>query len=138
MENSRNPSIPWVGQQRRVNQPRKKIGSAHTERLSSIAQIALNLRDAALYYYYPSKQALAYAAHVYSLGRFERTLELSIASPGTGLERLRHLLLNFLEESDEVGQQLYFGERSYLNETQRREIDDWAGKVSVQVIDNSR
>ena len=106
--------------------------------MSSIAQIALNLRDAARYYYYPSKQALAYAAHVYSLGRFERTLELSIASPGTGLERLRHLLLNFLEESDEVGQQLYFGERSYLNETQRREIDACAGKVSVQVIDNSR
>ena len=94
---------------------------------------ALNLRDAALYYYYPSKQALAYAAHVYSLERFERTLELSIAAVGSGLDRLRRLLLNFLEESDEQGPLLYFGEHSYLNESQRRDIDEWASRLTAMI-----
>ena len=65
-----------------------------------------------------------------SLERFERTLELSLASPGTGLARLRFWLASFLEESNEHGPQLYFGEHSYFDEDQRREIDEWAGRFS--------
>ena len=109
--------------------------NARSYELATMREIAaaLNLRDAALYYYYPSKQALAYAAHVYSLERFERTLKLSLASPGTGLDRLRRLLLNFLEESDEIGPQLYFGEHSYLDKSQRQDIDDWAGRLTQMI-----
>ena len=91
---------------------------------------ALDLRDAALYYYFPSKRALAYAAHVYSLERFERTLTLATDGPGNGLERLRRFLLHFLEESNANGPQLYFGEHSYLDEIQRRDIDQWADRLT--------
>ena len=122
---------------RRIEIIRTAIGIINTRsyELATMREIAaaLDLRDAALYYYYPSKQALAYAAHVYSLERFERTLELSLASPGTGLARLRFWLLSFLEESHEHGPQLYFGEHSYLDENQRRDIDEWAGRLT-QII----
>ena len=122
---------------RRIEIIRTAIGiiNARSYELATMREIAaaLDLRDAALYYYYPSKQALAYAAHVYSLERFERTLELSFASPGTGLERLRHWLLNFLVESDENGPQLYFGEHSYLDESQRCFIDEWAGRLTGRI-----
>ena len=65
-----------------------------------------------------------------SLERFERTLELSLASPGSGLARLRSRLLSFLEEPHEHGPQLYFGEYSYLDENARREIDEWADRLT--------
>ena len=119
---------------RRIEIIRTAIGiiNARSYELATMREIAaaLDLRDAALYYYYPSKQALAYAAHVYSLERFEQTLELSLASPGTGLARLRFWLSNFLEESNEHGPQLYFGEHSYLDEDQRGHIDEWAGRLT--------
>ena len=122
---------------RRIEIIRTAIGiiNARSYELATMREIAaaLDLRDAALYYYYPSKQALAYAAHVYSLERFARVLELSFASPGTGLERLRRWLSNFLEESDEHGPQLYFGEHSYLDESQRRYIDEWAGRLTGSI-----
>ena len=122
---------------RRIEIIRTAIGiiNARSYELATMREIAaaLDLRDAALYYYYPSKQALAYAAHVYSLERFARVLELSFASRGTGLERLRRWLLNFLEESDEHGPQLYFGEHSYLDESQRRYIDEWAGRLTSSI-----
>ena len=119
---------------RRIEIIRTAIGiiNARSYELATMREIAaaLDLRDATLYYYYPSKQALAYAAHIYSLERFERTLELSLSGPGTGLERLRRWLLNFLEESDEEGPQLYFGEHSYLDEDQRGHIDEWADRLT--------
>ena len=112
-----------------------EIINARSYELATMREIAaaLDLRDAALYYYYPSKQALAYAAHVYSLERFERTLELSVARAGTGMDRLRGWLLNFLEESDLHGPQLYFGEHSYLDVEQRREIDEWADRLTDNI-----
>lgn len=119
---------------RRIAIIRTAIGiiNARSYELATMREIAaaLDLRDAALYYYYPSKQALAYAAHVYSLERFERTLALATQGPGTGLKRLRRFLLNFLEESNENGPQLYFGEHSYLDESQRLFIDEWAGRLT--------
>ena len=90
---------------------------------------ALDLRDAALYYYFSSKQSLAYAAHVQSLERFERTLLSAAQSNGSGLERLRTFLLDFLVDSYDNGPQLYFGEHSYLEQNQREEIDGWAGRL---------
>ena len=111
------------------------IINARSYELATMREIAaaLDLRDAALYYYFPSKQALAYAAHVYSLERFERTLTEGTASPGSGLERLRRFLLNFLEESNANGPQLYFGEHTYLEVRQRRAIDDWANRLTGMI-----
>ena len=108
------------------------IINARSYELATMREIAaaLDLRDAALYYYFPSKQALAYAAHVYSLERFERTLTLATESAGTGLERLRRFLVLFLEESNANGPQLYFGEHTYLDESQRRDVDEWAGRLA--------
>lgn len=109
-----------------------EIINARSYELATMREIAaaLDLRDAALYYYFPSKQALAYAAHIYSLERFERTLKLATDGPGTGLERLRRFLLLFLEESNANGPQLYFGEHTYLDESQRRGIDEWADRLT--------
>jgi AcrR family transcriptional regulator len=44
--------------------------------LATMTEIAaaLDLRDAALYYYFPNKQALVFACHQSSLERFERVL----------------------------------------------------------------
>lgn len=122
---------------RRIEIIRTAIGiiNSRSYELATMREIAaaLDLRDAALYYYFPSKQALAYAAHVYSLERFERTLTEATVGPGTGLERLRRFLLQFLEESNANGPQLYFGEHSYLEEAQRRDIDEWAGRL-IKII----
>ena len=119
---------------RRTEIIRTAIGiiNARSYELATMREIAaaLDLRDAALYYYFPSKQALAYAAHVYSLERFERTLTLATESAGTGLERLRRFLVHFLEESNANGPQLYFGEHTYLDESQRRDVDEWAGRLA--------
>ena len=119
---------------RRLEIIRTAIGiiNARSYELATMREIAaaLDLRDAALYYYFPSKQALAFAAHVHSLERFELTLTQATADPGTGLERLRRFLLQFLEESNANGPQLYFGEHTYLEEAQRREIDAWASRLT--------
>ena len=108
------------------------IINARSYELATMREIAaaLDLRDAALYYYFPSKQALAYAAHVYSLERFERTLKLATDGPENGLDRLQRFLLHFLEESNANGPQLYFGEHSYLDEDQRGHIDEWADRLT--------
>ena len=122
---------------RRTEIIRTAIGiiNARSYELATMREIAaaLDLRDAALYYYFPSKQALAYAAHVYSLERFERTLTLATDGGGTGLERLRRFLLHFLEESNANGPQLYFGEHTYLDENQRGAIDEWAGRLTSTI-----
>lgn len=91
---------------------------------------AVDLSDAALYYYFQSKQALAFAAHVHSLERFEATLDHAAASSGTGFERVSAFLKDFVEESYTAGPQLYFGEHSYLNAQQRWIIDDWAKRLT--------
>ncbi len=91
---------------------------------------ALDLRDAALYYYFPNKQALAYAGHQRSLERFEAILSTIEAGGGTGLCKLRRFLHAVLEDAVVNGPQLYFGDHSYLDAAQQRAIDSWTGRLA--------
>ncbi|PHY18471.1 TetR/AcrR family transcriptional regulator [Caulobacter sp. BP25] len=84
---------------------------------------ALNLRDAALYYYFPNKQALAFAGHHQSLDRFEAILLAVDAAGGTGLSKLRRLFRAVLDDAVDNGPQLYFGDNSYLDAAQREAIE---------------
>jgi len=83
---------------------------------------ALDLRDAALYYYFPNKQALVFACHQSSLERFERVLSETTEHGGAGFEKLERFLRALLVESARNGPLLYFGDRSYLDEAQRNAI----------------
>lgn len=84
---------------------------------------ALDLRDAALYYYFPNKQALAFAGHQRSLDRFEAILLAVDAGGGAGLCKLRRLFRAVLDDAVDNGPQLYFGDNSYLDEVQRDAIE---------------
>jgi AcrR family transcriptional regulator len=94
---------------------------------------ALDLRDAALYYYFPNKQALAYAGHQRSLERFEALLVRVDAGGGTGLCKLRRFLRALLDDAVGNGPQLYFGDNSYLDDDQRKAIETWAARLSRQL-----
>lgn len=94
---------------------------------------SLDLRDAALYYYFPNKQALVYACHVQSLERFERLLDAADKDGGAGIVKLRHFILALLEDSDRNGPQLYFGDYSYLETHQRETIDAWAERLRAKL-----
>lgn len=91
---------------------------------------ALDLKDAALYYYFPNKQALAYAGHQRSLERFETILAKVDADGGTGLCKLRRFLSALLDDAVDNGPQLYFGDSSYLDQDQRQAIEAWTGRLS--------
>ena len=94
---------------------------------------ALDLRDAALYYYFPNKQALAFAGHQRSLERFEAILAVVEADGGAGLCKLRRLLRALLDDAVTNGPQLYFGDSSYLAEDQRQAIETWSAQLSKRL-----
>ncbi|WP_168075283.1 TetR/AcrR family transcriptional regulator [Caulobacter sp. SSI4214] len=94
---------------------------------------ALDLKDAALYYYFPNKQALAYAGHQRSLERFEALLLRVDADGGTGLCKLRRFLRALLDDAVDNGPQLYFGDNSYLDPDQRQAIETWAARLSKRL-----
>ena len=94
---------------------------------------ALDLKDAALYYYFPNKQALAYAGHQRSLERFEALLLRVDADGGTGLCKLRRFLRALLDDAVDNGPQLYFGDNSYLDLDQRLAIETWAARLSKRL-----
>jgi len=94
---------------------------------------ALDLKDAALYYYFPNKQALAYAGHQRSLERFEAILVKVDADGGAGLCKLRRFLQALLDDAVDNGPQLYFGDSSYLDQAQRQAIEAWTGKLSSRL-----
>ena len=104
--------------------------------LATLTGIAatLDMRDAALYHYFPNKQALAYACHRSSLERFERLLYKSDEAGGTGEEKLRHLIRHMLADSAQNGPQLYFGDLSYLESAQRKSVTDWANRLKSLLI----
>lgn len=92
--------------------------------LATMSDIAarLDLRDAALYYYFPNKQALAYACHIRSPEQFDALLAEVDEGRKTGLEKLQALIRGLIDESERNGPQLYFGDYSYLKPFQRDEI----------------
>lgn len=134
---------------KRVSQSRKSVGmrntivrvaieiiNAKSYALATMTGIAaaLDLKDAALYHYFPNKQALAYACHRHSLERFESLLLATDAAGGTGEEKLRHFIRGMLVDSAQNGPQLYFGDYSYLDAAQRRAISTWATKLRNLII----
>ena len=100
---------------------------------STMTDIAasLDLRDAALYYYFESKQALAHACHLHSLGIFERLLNEAQASPVSGYEKIDRFIRGMLEDSERHGPQLYFGDYTYLADAQREQVKDWADRLTA-------
>ena len=100
--------------------------------LAKMSEIAarLDLRDAALYYYFPSKQALAYACHLHSLERFEDILTTADREGQTGAAKLRRLLGDLLTDSARNGPQLYFGDLSYLTDEQRDAVSAWGLRLT--------
>ena len=94
---------------------------------------ALGLRDAALYYYFPNKQALAFAGHQRSLERFEAILARVEAGGGAGLCRLRRFLKAVLDDGVENGPQLYFGDHSYLEAAQQDAIESWTARLRLRL-----
>lgn len=103
--------------------------------LATMTEIAaqLGLRDATLYYYYSSKQALAYACHLASLERIERLLDEAETSVGTGLQKLRLYIHSLLEDGAKNGSQLYVGDYSYLEDSERDEIASRASKLETRI-----
>ena len=110
--------------------------NAKSYALATMADIAasLDLRDAALYHYFPDKRALAYACHRSSLDRFEKLLRTTGHESGTGAEKLRHLIRGMLVDSTKHGPQLYFGDYSYLDAPQRKSISAWAERLKDGVV----
>ena len=96
--------------------------------MSDIAA-SLDLRDAALYYYFDGKQSLAYACHLRSLERFERLLREAQAAEDTGLAKLRRFLQAMLEDAGRNGPELYFGDNSYLSDDQRQHVNSWMARL---------
>ena len=129
----RSRSRKSAGKRGAIIQAAIEIINAKSFALATMTEIAasLDLSDAALYYYFPTKQALAYAAHVQSLERFERLLEEADAAKGTGAEKLTRFTRAMLDDSSDNGSQLYFGEHSYLDAAQRDAIDGWANRLKA-------
>ena len=105
--------------------------NAKSYALATLTGIAatLDLRDAALYHYFPSKQALAYACHRSSLARVEKLLVHTDEAGGTGEEKLRQFIRAMLDEAAANGPQLYFGDFSYLESAQRKSISAWGDRL---------
>ena len=103
--------------------------------LATMTDIAasLDLRDAALYYYFESKQALAYACHIRSLERFEALLVRTDAAGGTGHDKLTRFLRMMLEDAEVNGPELYFGDYSYLTPEQRDDVSARATQLTATI-----
>ena len=124
-----------AGKRQAIMRAAVAIINAKSFALATMTEIAasLDLRDATLYYYFPNKQALVYECHVDSLARFERLLDETDAIGGDGLHRVRRFLSAFLDDSERNGQQLYFGDYSYLEDLQRERIAAWAERLKVRL-----
>ena len=110
--------------------------NAKSYALATLVEIAaiLDLRDAALYHYFPNKQALAYACHRHSLERTEALLMATDGAGGTGEIKLRHFMRGMLVDAAENGPQLYFGDFSYLEVMHRTAISTWAERLKDLVV----
>ena len=132
-----------VSNSRKAEGMRETIIRAATEMINSksyalatLTGIAakLDMRDAALYHYFPSKQALAYACHRSSLTRVEKLLVATDDAGGTGEEKLRHFIHAMLDEASQNGPQLYFGDFSYLEAAQRKSVSAWFDRLRDYLI----
>ena len=103
--------------------------------LATMTEIAaaLDLRDATLYYYFPNKQALAYACHHRSLETFERLLEMADATGSSGADRLERFLRGMIEDAEIHGAQIYLGDYTYLEASQRDVIAAWLSTLTTRL-----
>ena len=101
-----------------------QILNGRTYALATMTEIAaaLDLRDATLYYYFPSKQALFHACHVRSMDRFERFIEQADAEEATGAAKLDRFLFHLIDDSAKQGPLLYFGDYFHLEADHRAEV----------------
>lgn len=128
-------SLKSDGKRRAIMRVATDVINLRSFSLATMTEIAnrLGLKDAALYYYFPGKQALVYACHVDSMERFEQLVGEAEASGCNGLGKIELLLKLFLEDSEANGQHLYFGDHSYLAERERLAIDDWAERLTKRI-----
>lgn len=113
-----------------------EIINAKSYALATLTEIAatLDMRDAALYHYFPNKQALAYACHRYSLERLEALMLAADETGGRGEEKLRHFIRHMLVDAAQHGPQLYFGDYSYLDGAHRKTIAAWADRLKNLLV----
>jgi AcrR family transcriptional regulator len=112
-----------VSKSRKSAKKRDEIMAAATEiinnktyALATMSEIAasLDLRDATLYYYFPSKQALAFACHCKAMDRFESFLQLADGDGKNGAEKIERFFWHLLDDSNRNGPLLYFGDYFHL------------------------
>ncbi|WP_375404729.1 TetR/AcrR family transcriptional regulator [uncultured Sphingomonas sp.] len=107
--------------------------NARTYALATMTEIAaaLELRDATLYYYFPSKPALFYACHQRSMTRFEAFLTDADEAEATGAGKLEHFLWQLVHDSARDGPLLYFGDYFHLEPQERDVIAEWADRLTI-------
>lgn len=110
-----------------------QIINAKSFALATMSEIAaaLDLRDAALYYYFPSKQSLVYACHVQSLERFESILGDVDAAGATGGDKIRRFVHDLIVDALRDGPQIYFGDFSYLEDAERDTLEAWGDRLKA-------
>ena len=103
--------------------------------LATMNEIAasLDLRDAALYYYFESKQALAYACQIHSLEIFDRLLHEADANGETGFAKVKLFIEGMIHDAEHHGPQLYFGDYSFLAEAQREHVGEWIARLTAML-----
>lgn len=111
------------------------ILNARTYALATMTEIAaaLDLRDATLYYYFPSKQALFYACHVRTAERFQSFIELAESEGGTGFQKLDRFLFHLIDGSARGGPLLYFGDYFHLEDEQRATVAARAEELTARL-----
>jgi AcrR family transcriptional regulator len=95
---------------------------------------ALDLQDATLYHYFPDKRTLAYTCHRRSLEFYKQLLLTTDQAGGTGAEKIRRFVRGMLVDSARNGQQLYFGDYSYLNAPQRKVVAACADRLKAILV----
>lgn len=128
-------SVKSVDKRDKIMRAAIEVINCKSYALATMHEIAasLSLRDATLYYYFPNKQALAYACHVRSLERFATLIDACQQKGRNGAQALEWLLKAMIAESSRNGPLLYFGDYSYLNVAQRRFIDGSSGVEIAKV-----
>ena len=124
-------SLRLVSKSRKSVKKRDEIMAAATEiinnktyALATMSEIAaaLDLHDATLYYYFPSKQALAFACHCKAMDRFESFLHLAEKDGKNGAEKIERFFWHLLDDSNRTGPLLYFGDYFHLEMFHQEQI----------------
>lgn len=112
-----------------------RIMNSRTYALATMTEIAaeLDLRDATLYYYFPSKQALFYACHLQSVERFQVMLKQADADRQKGAAKIERFLYHLIAESDRNGPLLYFGDYFHLEAEQRDHVTRLIDDLTVEL-----